>query len=268
MLGGIIGERFGRRPVVLVYCVISLLSSIVSYTAKSYGQLLAGRMLLYMYIGMEGWLVPMFQAEIVPAHMRGSVTVSYVFNHIFGSFIMACVTYKTSNWTTDMCWKLPVALGFILPSISICLIWVMPESPRWLIRRGRDEEALKMLRYMFGSTPDYAPEEELELLKASLAEERERETGSWLSLFRGLNKVRRILSTISRLSRHLRANMFIETHYDCTDDSIPESRHWSGVCEPVRNNLCQVPRHYQPLHIHPYQSRDPMYWSLDHHLHH
>jgi len=188
-LGSLIGRHFGRRPVVCIYCVVAICSSVVSYTAKTYGQLLAGRMLLYMYIGMEGWLVPMFQAEIVPAHIRGSVVVSYVFNHILGSFVMSCVTFKTSQWKGDASWQLPVVLGVIMPSIVLLLAWKIPESPRWLVRQDRDQDALKQLRYIYGSSPDYAPEEELELLKASLAEEREREGASWAELFRGLNKV-------------------------------------------------------------------------------
>lgn len=171
--------------------VIAVVSSVVSYTSKTYAQILAGRMLYYCYSGMEGWLVPMFQAEIVPARNRGALVVTYTFNHILGSFVLSCVTYKTSNWDTDMSWKIPLALGLICPSFVLLFSWFIPESPRWLLRKGRDEEALKMMRFIYGSNPTYAPEEELELLKVSLAQEREMEgTSTWGSLFQGTNKVR------------------------------------------------------------------------------
>ncbi|CAK7227493.1 hypothetical protein SBRCBS47491_006586 [Sporothrix bragantina] len=193
IIGEMIGSRYGRRPVIVVYNVIALIGSIVSYTSKGYGQILAGRMIVFLYVGMEGWLVPMFQAEIVPAHMRGAVVVSYVFNHVLGSFIMSAVTYVSSRWNTDMCWKVPMALGIPLPAIVLLLYWTIPESPRWLLRQNRDEEALQSLRSMFGNDPNFPPEVEMELLKSSLAEEASREGAAWIDLFRGTNLRRTLI---------------------------------------------------------------------------
>jgi MFS family permease len=96
VMGGLLGERFGRRPVYILMLLICEIGTIISYFAKNFAQILAGRMLNQMYIGMEGWLVPMFHAEIIPAPIRGAVVVGYVFNHIFGSFVMSCITFKTS----------------------------------------------------------------------------------------------------------------------------------------------------------------------------
>jgi MFS transporter, SP family, sugar:H+ symporter len=187
VMGGLLGERFGRRPVYILMLLICEIGTIISYFAKNFTQILAGRMLNQMYIGMEGWLVPMFHAEIIPAPIRGAVVVGYVFNHIFGSFIMSCITFKTSQWDTDHCWQIPVAVMFILPTIALALCWFVPESPRWLLRRGKDEKALKMMRYIYGSNPEYAPEQEMALLKASL--EIEEEKGTWKELFVGTNLV-------------------------------------------------------------------------------
>ncbi|CAK7235888.1 hypothetical protein SCUCBS95973_009420 [Sporothrix curviconia] len=210
--GEMIGSRYGRRPVIVVYNVIAMIGSIVSYTSKNYAQILAGRMIVFLYIGMEGWLVPMFQAEIVPAHMRGAVVVSYVFNHIFGSFIMASVTYVTSQWETAACWKVPVALGIPLPAIVLLLSWVIPESPRWLLRQNRDEEALQSLRSMFGNGPNFAPEEEMALLKSSLAEEASRAGASWMDLFRGTNLRRTMIAIITAFLNQATGQNFISQY--------------------------------------------------------
>jgi SP family sugar:H+ symporter-like MFS transporter len=187
VMGGLLGESFGRRPVYILMLLICEIGTIISYFAKNFAQILAGRMLNQMYIGMEGWLVPMFHAEIIPAPIRGAVVVGYVFNHIFGSFIMSCITFKTSQWDTDHCWQIPVAVMFILPTIALALCWFVPESPRWLLRKGKDEKALKMMRYIYGSNPEYAPEQEMALLKASL--EIEEEKGTWKELVVGTNFV-------------------------------------------------------------------------------
>lgn len=189
VLGGFIAERVGRRPVIFLMMVICLVGAIVSYTATTYAQILIGRMLVNGYVGMEGFVVPMFQAEITPAAIRGAVVISYLFNHVFGSFIMSCVTYKTANLDSDLCWKIPVALLLIIPAIVLLASWLLPESPRWLVRKGKDEEALKQLKYLYGSDAEFEPERELKLLKERLEAERQVEQARWMDLFRGTNLV-------------------------------------------------------------------------------
>ncbi|RDW91886.1 hypothetical protein BP5796_01280 [Coleophoma crateriformis] len=206
LIGGVLGERFGRRPVYILMLLICLVGTIVSYTARSYGQILVGRMLNQMYIGIEGWLVPMFQAEIIPAPIRGVVVVGYVFNHVFGSFIMSCITYKTAQWDTDQCWQIPIATMFIIPSFALLLSFMVPESPRWLLRKGRKEEALKMLRFIYGSNPEYAPEEELALLEESL--ELEMDKGSWKELVTGSNRRRTSIVFVIQVMNQLTGQAF------------------------------------------------------------
>jgi MFS transporter, SP family, sugar:H+ symporter len=69
----LIGERFGRRIVYIVMNVICLSGIAVSYTAKTYGQILAGRCIVNIYTGMEGWLIALFLAELVPPRVRGAM---------------------------------------------------------------------------------------------------------------------------------------------------------------------------------------------------
>ncbi|CZR67082.1 related to transporter (major facilitator superfamily) [Phialocephala subalpina] len=206
LMGGVLGERFGRRPIYVLMLVICIMGTIISYTAKTFTQVVVGRMLNQMYTGMEGWLVPMFQAEIIPAQIRGVVVVSYVFNHVFGSFVMACVTYKTSQWMTDASWQIPIAVMFIIPSFALALSFLIPESPRWLVRKGKEEKALTMMRYIYGSNPSYAPERELALLKESL--ELEMEKGSWKDLVRGTNLRRTAIIFIISCGNQLTGQAF------------------------------------------------------------
>ncbi|EED12347.1 sugar transporter, putative [Talaromyces stipitatus ATCC 10500] len=194
LIGGWTSERVGRRPVIIMMMVICLIGVIVSYTAKTYAAILIGRMIVHGYIGMEGCVVPMFQAEISPAAIRGIIVISYLFNHVFGSFIMSCITYKTAELNTDMSWKIPIAVMFVIPSLVLLLAWFLPESPRWLLRKGRDEEALKQLKYLYENDDQAKLEREIELLKKSLAANVQK--GSWMDLLRGTN-LRRTLIVIS-----------------------------------------------------------------------
>ena len=243
VFGGLVGERFGRRPVYILMLLICEVGTIISYLSRNFGQILAGRMLNQMYIGMEAWLVPMFHAEIVPAPIRGMVVVGYVFNHVFGSFIMSCITYKTSQWTTEHCWQIPVAMMFIIPTFALALCWLIPESPRWLLRKGNDEKALEMMRYIYGSNPEYAPEHEISLLKASL--ELDTEKGAWKDLFTGTN----LVSIMPRVSSPRKLTACAASALHSILLSGVQSTHWPGICNSIRNGFHQKLGHHKPIRI-------------------
>lgn len=131
----------------------------------------------------------MFQAEIAPPAIRGTIVVTYFFNHIFGSFVMSCITFKTSQWDTNASWQIPTAVLFIIPSLVLLLAWRLPESPLWLARKGRDEDALKQLKYLYGAKPGYSAADDLGKIKASIGAQEASQRGSWADLFRGTNKV-------------------------------------------------------------------------------
>lgn len=67
VLGGMISQRFGRRPVVFVMLIICLVGVIISYTATNYAQALTGRMFVQGYIGMEGMLVSVHISDVMLA---------------------------------------------------------------------------------------------------------------------------------------------------------------------------------------------------------
>jgi MFS transporter, SP family, sugar:H+ symporter len=111
----------------------------------------------------------------------------YGLNRLIGSIVCSCITYKTSTWVGNTSWQTPLAIMFAVPSVCLCFAWWVPESPRWLLRKGRDHQALKVLRKLYGTSEHQDLEMELVLLKQSL--ECEQETGCWADLFRRTNRV-------------------------------------------------------------------------------
>ncbi|CEI67397.1 unnamed protein product [Fusarium venenatum] len=180
-----IGERFGRRTVYVIMNIICLAGIAVSYTAKSYGQILAGRCIVNIYTGMEGWLIPMFTAELVPSRVRGAMVTMYVFGRLIGSLLIGIVAYATAPIPGDDSWKIPVAVLFSAPSLALLLSWLVPESPRWLIRMGREDKAIASLKYLNDGYPEYNVGEDIARMKMSL--ERNMEASGWIDLFKGTN---------------------------------------------------------------------------------
>lgn len=121
-----------------------------------------------MHVGMEAWLIPMFQAEIVPAAIRGSMVASYTFNHIFATFLSSIVTNATNKFPDDSSWKIPVACMFAFPSAALLLSWLVPESPRWLLRKGKYEHASRALYYLNGAKPGFVADDQIQLLRRAL----------------------------------------------------------------------------------------------------
>lgn len=189
--------------------VICLIGIAVSYTAKSYGQILAGRCIVNIYTGMEGWLIPLFLAEMVPPNVRGAIVSIYVFGRLIGSLIIGIVAYATAPIPGDNSWKIPLGVLFSVPALALILIWVVPESPRWLIRKGRDEKAVANLNYLHHGRPGYDVNEDLAQMKISL--ERNTEGSGWKDLFTDHN-LASFFSTIPGCNSILLILKFSDAH--------------------------------------------------------
>lgn len=171
------------------------MSATVLVTSRKIEQVLAGRILNYAYIGMELSTCPPFQAEIVPAPIRGFAVGTYQTSLLLGGIIINSVCRGTSEMTTNSAWRIPQVLFYIVPSVVAVFVWFIPESPRWLLLQGREKDALESLRLLRTSRnreSDYDPMHEFCLLKKSLREEQNQ--GSYRDLFRGSNRKRTLIA--------------------------------------------------------------------------
>ncbi|KAM0349867.1 hypothetical protein ACHAP4_010222 [Fusarium culmorum] len=209
-IASFIGERFGRRIVYILMNIICLCGIAVSYTAKSYGQILAGRCIVNIYTGMEGWLIPMFTAELVPPPVRGAMVTMYVFGRLIGSLIIGIVAYATASIPDNDSCKIPVAVLFSAPSLALLLNWLIPESPRWLIRMGREDKSIASLKYLNDGYPGYNVDEDMARMKDSL--ERSLEANGWMDLFKGTNLRRTSVAMISNFFALASGQAFANTY--------------------------------------------------------
>ncbi|KAF2191981.1 MFS general substrate transporter [Zopfia rhizophila CBS 207.26] len=154
VVASLIGEAFGRRVIYIQMSCLCLIGVAITYTAKTYSQILAGRMIVNAYVGMESWLIPLFQAELVPTKIRGTLVSTFQLGRLIGGLIIVCVEYETANWPGGSCWKTPVSVLFVVPSLALLLTWFVPESPRRLLRKGKEEKALQSLQYIYDGDAD------------------------------------------------------------------------------------------------------------------
>ncbi|QKX61315.1 uncharacterized protein TRUGW13939_08463 [Talaromyces rugulosus] len=192
-VGSIISARHGRRMAMFCMSIWAMVSATVLITPRHIEQVLIGRILNYGYVGMELATCPPFQAEIIPAPVRGFAVGTYQSSLLLGGIIINSVCRGTSGIPTNAAWRTPMFLFYVVPTIVAACIWFIPESPRWLLLQDRVDEALDSLEKLRGSRRDgYDPREELALLQRSLLEEQNQ--GTYADLFRGSNLKRTLIA--------------------------------------------------------------------------
>jgi MFS transporter, SP family, arabinose:H+ symporter len=169
MLAGFPGERYGRRDSLRGLAVLYLISGLGCAAAWSWHALVVFRFIGGLGIGGSSVLGPMYIAEIAPAKWRGRLVGLFQFNVVFGillaylsNYVIALEQSGASEWRWDLgVTAIPAALFFVL-------LFTIPRSPRWLVKKGRIAEARSVLQL----TGDENSEHDLEEIVQSITVER------------------------------------------------------------------------------------------------
>ncbi|KAJ5936591.1 hypothetical protein N7466_003041 [Penicillium verhagenii] len=153
---GILGEVFSRKYTMFLACFWVVFGSFlyVGATAGKPSLLYAGRFFTGLGVGLFSGVGPLYNAELAAPEMRGLLVSFYQFATILGIMISFWVGYGSNNiggtgaTQSDLAWRLPSIIQGIPAVCLACGIWFMPFSPRWLVKKGRDEEAQRTLAWM------------------------------------------------------------------------------------------------------------------------
>ena len=172
---GVLSDRYGRRSVLLLTAVLFLGSSLLAATAHSYASFIIARVLGGLAVGAAILIAPMYIAEIAPADRRGllvSINQLMIVIGISASFFSNDLILTTGAGS----WRWMLGVEAIPALLFLALLTTVPESPRWLLARGRRQEALEVMRAIRGRDADG----EIEKIQAASAAGR---AGSWSALF-------------------------------------------------------------------------------------
>ncbi|GAM90064.1 hypothetical protein ANO11243_081040 [Dothideomycetidae sp. 11243] len=138
---------FGRRPAIFAAAIFCLVTVVGSSCVKTAGQLLACRILLGIGMGAKASIVPIFAAEVAPAQIRGSLVMNWQLFVAFGLFLGFSANLAVFN-IRDLNWRLQLAAAALPALPLIVLIFVCPESPRFLIKEQKWADAYRSLCYL------------------------------------------------------------------------------------------------------------------------
>jgi MFS transporter, SP family, arabinose:H+ symporter len=158
-LAGFFSDRFGRRRVLFFCAILYALSAILSAIPQTFGQFIAARFLSGIAIGISSMICPVYIAEIAPAKWRGRLGSLFQLGIVTGIFLTLFINewiQKSggSLWNSAYGWRWMLAAEVVPAFFFLILLFTIPESPRWLIQAGRENEARQILNRIGG--PNHA----------------------------------------------------------------------------------------------------------------
>jgi len=146
LISGRITDTLGRKKIIIITSVVFMCGAILSGAAPHVRFLIISRLFLGIGIGIASYSVPLYIAEMSPTRNRGAlVTVNQL---MITMGILA--SYITDYWIADdanpFSWRMMFYIGFIPGLMLFTGMFFLPETPRWLIRKGRHEEGARVLR--------------------------------------------------------------------------------------------------------------------------
>lgn len=175
MSGGPLGDRFGRRPVLLLSGALFTLGALLSAAAPGLTALLLARVVLGTGVGAASVLVPVYIAELAPARVRGALVAGYQLLTTLGIVLAYGVNAVFGD---SQAWRWSLGLAAVPGLLLAGGVLLVPESPRWLVARGRREDARDLLRKVRGRDD---VEEELREIETVHRQETRR-SGGWRDL--------------------------------------------------------------------------------------
>ena len=173
--GGRLSDRYGRRRLIINLAVIFFVAAIGCVLAPNYAILLAFRFILGLAVGGASVTVPVYLGEVAPFEHRGSIVSRNELMIVGGQFLAFVINAIIGNaFQADAhTWRYMMTVA-ALPAIALFFgMLKMPESPRWLVLKGRDQEALDVLRQVRSEERAVAEMDEVRALAAVARAEQE-----------------------------------------------------------------------------------------------
>ena len=165
--GGHLADLFGRRKLLITTAIIFAAGAILCAAAQSPEMLGVGRIIVGLGIGLSSSTVPVYISEVAPAEARGWQVSLFQLAITVGILLAYLVDYAFAQVQG---WRWMFGLAVVPAAIFASGMLFLPESPRWLVRRGRREVARAMLARIRGTQ---TVDEELLEIEGSLAQAKE-----------------------------------------------------------------------------------------------
>ncbi|KAG9242028.1 general substrate transporter [Calycina marina] len=210
-INGWVSERFGYRYTVMTCLVCIIGFTAIFFTAQNVVSLLVAEILCGIPWGIFQTLTVTYASEVCPVALRGYLTTYVNFcwglGQVIGIGVIKSMLPRTDQWA----YRIPYALQWMWPIPLLIGIFLAPESPWWLVRKGRTEEAKKSLLRLtsLDKETDFDAHETIAMMIHTTALEQEITSGaSYLDCFRGSDRRRTEIVCMTWAIQNLSGNSF------------------------------------------------------------
>ncbi|KAK4701423.1 MFS transporter, SP family, sugar:H+ symporter, partial [Phenoliferia sp. Uapishka_3] len=192
LIAGKVSAKVGTKVATLISLVIFLIGVAIELSCHyQWGQILAGRWIAGFGIGSMSMLAPAFQAECSPRHLRGTITSTFQLACTLGIFLSNVVNYCSKHYTGAIQWRIPLCISMIFGAIFGLGTILSPESPRFYLKRGNEEMALKSLsRLRDLPVGDEELQAELEAMAEEVRVEQSAANATYWDCFKSADRMR------------------------------------------------------------------------------
>jgi len=191
LIAGDCADFIGRRTTIISGCGIFLVGVILQVASTNYKLLVAGRVIAGLGVGFVSAIIILYMSEISPRKVRGALVSGYQFCITIGILLASCVDYGTQNRLDTGSYRIPMAIQMLWALILGTGLFLLPESPRYFVKRGQLDRAASVLSRLRGQPVDseYIQQELSEIVANHEYELQVIPQGnyfnSWFNCFRG-----------------------------------------------------------------------------------
>ena len=192
---GWLTDRYGRRRLLFGAALLFTLSSLAAAVPRTLTEFVAARLVGGLAIGVASLLAPLYIAEVAPAPIRGKLVTLNQLAIVTGILL----AYLTSYYLADrglVAWRWMFASAALPSALFMFALLLVPESPRWLLGRGREAEARRTLTRLNGP----AAAAEATAIYAALAAERGAAASLWQPRLRRPLRIAVVLAVLQQVT--------------------------------------------------------------------
>ncbi|SLM41166.1 high affinity glucose transporter rgt2 [Lasallia pustulata] len=166
IIAGDCADFIGRRMTIITGCGVFTVGCILETASTGLGVMVAGRLIAGAGVGFISAIVILYMSEIAPKAVRGAVVSGYQFCITIGILLANCVVYATQNRDDTGSYRIPIAVQFLWAIVLAIGLFVLPESPRYFVKKGKLDKAAQALSSVRGQPvdSDYIQDELAEII--------------------------------------------------------------------------------------------------------
>lgn len=154
LIAGDVADFIGRRLTIIIGCLIFTVGCVLETASTGLGLMVAGRIICGLGVGFISAIIILYMSEICPRKVRGALVSCYQFCITIGILLANCVSYATQDRNDTGSYRIPIAVQFLWALILGTGLFLLPDSPRYFVKKGKLDAAAQALSNVRGQPID------------------------------------------------------------------------------------------------------------------